>query len=82
MVNLFPWKNKKNIIKCCLLKLLLNMLSIKLILQIPEDELVFYVKLTTVRNDAELNEESRFAKVTVAPSDYIRGLIGYTEDSR
>ena len=43
---------------------------------------MFFVKLTNVRNDAELNEESRFARVTVAPSDYIRGLIGFTEDSR
>ena len=43
---------------------------------------MFYIKLLSARTDAELNPESLFAKITVAPSDYIRGLVEYTEDSR
>lgn len=61
------------------------MLSINgfiMIFQIPEEEHVFYIKLIDVKNDAELTENSLFAKVTVEASDYIRGLIEYTEDTR
>ena len=50
--------------------------------QIPEEEHEFYIKLIRVKNDAELNQNSLFAKVTVEASDYIRGLIEYTKDSR
>ena len=40
------------------------------------------IKLVDVKNDAELNTAALVAEVTVKPSDYIRGLIEFTDDSR
>ncbi|XP_052793587.1 adhesion G-protein coupled receptor V1-like [Mya arenaria] len=49
---------------------------------IPEEEHSFVVKLMSVKNDAKLNMEALTAQVTVAASDYIRGLVEFTIDSR
>lgn len=38
--------------------------------------------LTDVRNDARIDEQNAVAKVTVEPSDYIRGLLQFTKESR
>ncbi|KAL4228132.1 hypothetical protein ACF0H5_013567 [Mactra antiquata] len=49
---------------------------------IPEEEDTFVVRLISVKNDAKLNPEALVATVTVSASDYIRGLIEFTEISR
>lgn len=48
----------------------------------PEEALSFIVLLTDVRNDARIDEQNAVAKVTVEPSDYIRGLLQFTAESR
>lgn len=48
----------------------------------PEEALSFIVLLTDVRNDARIDEQNAVAKVTVEPSDYIRGLLQFTKESR
>lgn len=50
--------------------------------QEPEEALSFIVLLTDVRNDARIDEQNAVAKVTVEPSDYIRGLLQFTAESR
>lgn len=50
--------------------------------QEPEEALSFIVMLTDVRNDARIDEQNAVAKVTVEPSDYIRGLLQFTAESR
>jgi len=49
---------------------------------LPEEEDYFYIQLVSVKNDAKLNTEALNARVDVAASDYYRGLIEFTEDSR
>ncbi|KAK3601208.1 hypothetical protein CHS0354_004408 [Potamilus streckersoni] len=49
---------------------------------IPEESTTFLIKLVSVQKDAKLNNQSLYVNVTVLASDYIRGLIGFTEDSR
>ncbi|KAH3717902.1 hypothetical protein DPMN_060698 [Dreissena polymorpha] len=49
---------------------------------LPEEEHSFVVKLTSVKNDAKLHQDRLTARVNVAASDHIRGLIQFTEDSR
>ncbi|KAL3865787.1 hypothetical protein ACJMK2_043142 [Sinanodonta woodiana] len=49
---------------------------------IPEESSTFLIKLVSVQKDAQLNNRSLYANVTVLASDYIRGLIGFTDDSR
>ena len=38
--------------------------------------------LTEVRNDARLDDQNSVAKVMVEPSDYVRGLLQFTPESR
>ena len=51
-------------------------------LQEPEEELKFIIQLTSAGKDAELDYKSITANITVLSSDYVRGLLQFTEDSR
>jgi len=51
-------------------------------IQIPEESHTFIVKLESVRRDAQLDKSSLVATVTVEASDYVKGLIQFTPDSR
>lgn len=52
------------------------------LLQEPEEELKFIIQLTSAGKDAELDYKSITANITVLSSDYVRGLLQFTEDSR
>lgn len=56
-----------------------NIFSMK---QEPEEEESFVVELVSVQNDAELDPEASVATVTVEPSDFVRGLVEFTDESR
>ncbi|XP_033749541.1 adhesion G-protein coupled receptor V1-like [Pecten maximus] len=49
---------------------------------IPEESHTFIVKLVSVRRDAQLDSGSLVSTVTVEASDYVRGLLQFTENSR
>ncbi|XP_069137444.1 adhesion G-protein coupled receptor V1-like isoform X2 [Argopecten irradians] len=49
---------------------------------IPEEAHQFIVKLVSVRRDAQLDSGSLVATVNVDSSDYVRGLLQFTENSR
>ncbi|XP_053406312.1 adhesion G-protein coupled receptor V1-like [Mercenaria mercenaria] len=48
----------------------------------PEEEETFVVQLVSVLNDAKLDPDASIATVTMEASDYVRGLIEFTDDSR
>ncbi|XP_060082724.1 adhesion G-protein coupled receptor V1-like [Ylistrum balloti] len=49
---------------------------------IPEEAHTFIIKLVSVRRDAQLDSGSLVATVMVESSDYVRGLLQFTENSR
>ncbi|XP_041376199.1 adhesion G-protein coupled receptor V1-like [Gigantopelta aegis] len=50
--------------------------------QEPEEGWIFVIKLLRAEVDAKINENNQFAVINVEPSDYIRGLLQFTTDSR
>ncbi|CAL1526999.1 unnamed protein product [Lymnaea stagnalis] len=49
---------------------------------IPEESYTFIVLLTSAETDAHLNENSLSATVTIDPSDNVRGLLQFAQNSR
>ncbi|KAI8777860.1 G-protein coupled receptor 98, partial [Biomphalaria glabrata] len=49
---------------------------------IPEESYSFIVLLTGVDTDAQLNQNSLVASVIIDPSDYVRGLVQFAQNSR
>lgn len=58
------------------------MLMVSHISQIPEESFTFYIELLSAATDARLIEDSTIAEVTIAPSDYVRGLIQFAHNYR
>ena len=50
--------------------------------QIPEEETTFIILLTSAEPQAELDYSSTISNITVQTSDYVRGLLQFTEDTR